>query len=353
MKKCLPLLIGAALLSFISTSFAEVGKKVTFPSFDSGHIYGEKISADDLRGKVVFFEYWGLQCPPCRAAMPHLIELQKKYGNKGFVVIGSHVQFMSAAVTEYLKENKVNFPIYQHKSLPEAPCPGGIPFSVLVGADGRIVAEGMPSQVYGAVEEAVAKVAKGFPILDGVQLKKYKALEKTLVSNGTNVEGKVEELREDAKGGDTEAQAICDAYDAWLANEKQRITRQCESNPLQAVKSVAQLKKAVPSVTEFDEQVQAFKEEPVYQKLAAVQKKINGIQKRQASGKRVTPGPLKGLKKALEEIRGMEGVGVAALCDSMEADIDAMADSVESSRESKKDKKGKKSKKGKRSGDDD
>ncbi len=353
MKKCLPLLVGAALLSCISTSFAEVGKKVQFPSFDSGHIYGEKISADDLRGKVVFFEYWGLQCPPCRAAMPHLVELQKKYGNKGFIVIGSHVQFLSPAMKDYLKDLKVNFPIYQHKVLPEAPCPGGIPHSVLIGADGRIVAEGTPSQVYGAVEDAVNKVANGFPILDGVELKKYKALERTLVSNGTNVEGKVEALREEARGGDAEAQAICEAYDAWLDNEKQRITRQCEANPIQAVKSVAQLKKAVPSVTDFDEQVQAFKEAPVYQKIAAVQKKVAGLQKRQVSGKRVTPGTLKSLRKAVEEIRAMEGVGVEALCDSIESDIDALAEAVEYSMKDKKVKKDKKSKKGKRSGDDD
>ncbi len=340
MKKSLTFLIGAAILSFFSSAFAEVGDKVTWPSFAGGHVYGEKISADDLRGKVVFFEYWGINCPPCRAAMPHLIDMQKKYGSKGLVVIGSHVQFMSPAVQEYLKENKVNFPIYEHKSLPQAPCPGGIPYSVLVGADGRIIAQGLPSQLYGKVEDAVAQAARGYPILDGVELSKYKSLEKTLVSNGNNIEAKLDALRGAASGGDAEAQAICSAYDTWLENEKTRISRLCETNPLQAMKSVATLRKAVPSVTDFDEQVQAFREEPVYQKLAAVQKKVRGLQKRQAEGKRVSAGSLKGLKKALEEVRGMEGQGVEGLCDSLEADIASLEEAASSS---KKEKRGKRS----------
>ncbi len=336
----LPILTCAALLGLLSSAFAEVGKKVSFPSFAGGHVYGAKLSADDLRGKVVFFEYWGINCPPCRAAMPHLIELQKKYGSKGLVVIGSHVQFMSPAVKEYLKENKVNFSIYEHKHLAEAPCPGGIPYSVLIGGDGRIVAEGVPNQVYGKVEEAVAAAAKGYPILDGVELKKYKSLERTMVSNGSNIEGKVEELRSAAQGGDEEAAAICTAYDSWLEGEKSRITGLCETNPMQALKAVAALKKSVPSVTDFDEKVQAFKEEPVYQKLAALQKKVRALQERQAAGKRITAGPVKGLRKGLEEVRSMEGVGVESICESIEADIDGLAQAAESS---KKEKKGKKS----------
>ncbi len=339
MKKSLRSLICAALLCLVSPALAEVGQKVSFPSFADGHIYGDKISADDLRGKVVFFEYWGLQCPPCRAAMPHLVELQKKYGNKGLIVIGSHVQFMSPAVIEYCKETKINFPIYSHKSLSAAPCPGGIPYSVLIGADGRVVGQGLPSQLYGLVEEAVAKAAKGYPILDGVELVKYKSLEKSLVSSAPNIEAKVEALREAAEGGDIEAQSICDAYDSWLSNEKSRVTRLCESNPMQAMKSVATLKKSVPSLTDFDDQVREFKENPVYQKLAAVQKKVEAQEKRVAKGKRASASSLKGLRKAVDELREQEAVGVAGMCEELDASIDALEDSAGSARKDKKSKK--------------
>ncbi len=339
------LLTCAAFLSLLCPAFAAVGAKVAFPDFSSGHVYGDKITAADLRGKVVFFEYWGINCPPCRAAMPHLIELQKKYGNKGFIVIGSHVQFMTPQVKEYLKENKVNFPIYEHKSLPQAPCPGGIPYSVLVGGDGRIIAEGYPASLYDKVPDAVAKASKGYPILDGVELSKYKSLEKTLVAGAGNVENKVEGLRAAAAEGDAEARSICEAYDNWLSGEKTRITSLCSKNPLEALPAINALKKSVPSVTEFDEQAQEIKSNPVYQQLANVQKGLNTLQKRQADGKRVSKGNIKSLQKMVAELRGKEGAGVEELCDSFESELEAMSESLEESKKAKKEKKDKKSKK--------
>ena len=32
-------------------------------------------------GKVYVVEFWATWCPPCRTSIPHLTELQKKYGN--------------------------------------------------------------------------------------------------------------------------------------------------------------------------------------------------------------------------------------------------------------------------------
>ena len=59
------------------------------------------MTPDDLRGKVVLFEYWGTQCPPCRSSFPHLVRLQSQYGRSGrFQVVASHVQGLSAETTE-------------------------------------------------------------------------------------------------------------------------------------------------------------------------------------------------------------------------------------------------------------
>ena len=45
----------------------------------------------DLKGKVVLLDFWATYCPPCIKAIPHLKELQAKYGERGFQVIGLHV----------------------------------------------------------------------------------------------------------------------------------------------------------------------------------------------------------------------------------------------------------------------
>jgi thiol-disulfide isomerase/thioredoxin len=39
------------------------------------------------RGKVVIVDFWATNCPPCIAALPHYVELQKKHADKGLVVI--------------------------------------------------------------------------------------------------------------------------------------------------------------------------------------------------------------------------------------------------------------------------
>ena len=40
------------------------------------------------KGKVYLVEFWATWCGPCIASMPHISELQKKYKDQGFTVIG-------------------------------------------------------------------------------------------------------------------------------------------------------------------------------------------------------------------------------------------------------------------------
>lgn len=298
-----PLLCCAlALLSLVCVAEATVGKKASLADLASKqHLSGAKCSANDLKGKVIFFEYWGINCPPCLAAMPHLQEMYAKYKSRGFVVIGSHCQFPSPQVQEYLKEKKITFPIYQFAGVPEAPCPGGLPYSVLIGADGRIVAEGRPSELYDKVEEELAKAEKGVPILEGVELKKYKSLTKSVTTKSSNVEAKIAPLR--SKTDDEEAQAVCEAYDNWLAEEKTRVENLCQNNPLMAMSAIRKLKVLVPSVTDFDEQLATFKNNADLQKVAELGKKVQSLKKMAEKGRKIHPASVKKLQGQLEGIQ--------------------------------------------------
>jgi thiol-disulfide isomerase/thioredoxin len=44
----------------------------------------------DLKGKVVLIDFWTYSCINCLRTLPHLIDWQHKYHDKGFVVIGIH-----------------------------------------------------------------------------------------------------------------------------------------------------------------------------------------------------------------------------------------------------------------------
>src|SRR2546430_4410330 len=45
----------------------------------------------DYLGKVVVLDFWATYCPPCRAEAPYLDALQKRFSNKGLLVIGLNV----------------------------------------------------------------------------------------------------------------------------------------------------------------------------------------------------------------------------------------------------------------------
>lgn len=276
------------------------GAKVTYPSFDdSKYIHGPKIKASDLKGKVVFFEYWGINCPPCIASMPHLQELQDKYQSKGFTVVGSHRQGLSPGVKKFLEEKNISFPVYQGLDIPAASCPGGLPHAVLIGANGKVVAKGYPPELYDLVKKEVLKMERGIPILEDVELNKYKSLAKTVVSNGSNIESKITPLRK--KTDDEEAQAVCAAFDDWLGDAKDTVQAQINSNPLEAVTAITRLKAAVPSVKEFDETLATLKANKDLPKLADLNKKISALEQRKAKGRKVTKSDVKPLMQAVDQ----------------------------------------------------
>lgn len=58
------------------------------PEIELKDLDGKEVSLADLRGKVVFVNFWATWCGPCQEEIPSLIDLQNKYAAKGFTVIG-------------------------------------------------------------------------------------------------------------------------------------------------------------------------------------------------------------------------------------------------------------------------
>jgi len=49
---------------------------------------GKDVALADLKGKVVFVNFWATWCGPCQDEIPSLIDMQNKYAGKGFTVLG-------------------------------------------------------------------------------------------------------------------------------------------------------------------------------------------------------------------------------------------------------------------------
>jgi cytochrome c biogenesis protein CcmG/thiol:disulfide interchange protein DsbE len=61
------------------------------PDFTLKTLDGQELTLSKLKGKVVLLDFWATWCAPCRQAIPHLINLQKTYQEKGVEVIGMNV----------------------------------------------------------------------------------------------------------------------------------------------------------------------------------------------------------------------------------------------------------------------
>ena len=97
------------------------------------------ISLHELRGKVVYLDFWASWCKPCIRSFPLLDELYQKYQDKGFVVLAVNVDFNKAKGTEFIKKHPVSYPVvYDDKGLFKAAGLNTMPTAFYIDKTGKI-----------------------------------------------------------------------------------------------------------------------------------------------------------------------------------------------------------------------
>jgi peroxiredoxin len=61
-------------------------------TFQLTDLDGRPIRLADLRGQVVWLNFWASWCPPCQAETPILRTIDEQYGDRGLALIGVQVQ---------------------------------------------------------------------------------------------------------------------------------------------------------------------------------------------------------------------------------------------------------------------
>jgi cytochrome c biogenesis protein CcmG/thiol:disulfide interchange protein DsbE len=88
----------------VETVAATLAPDVTFKDLD-----GKDVPLSSFKGKVVLINFWATWCDPCYIEIPWLIEMQQKYGAKGFTVLGvSMDEEGKAAVAPFLAKERFN-----------------------------------------------------------------------------------------------------------------------------------------------------------------------------------------------------------------------------------------------------
>jgi peroxiredoxin len=80
-------------------------------AFNVQTLDGKSVSLDTFHGKPLVVNFFASWCDPCREEMPLINELAAKGAKDGYAVLGIAVEDSRAAITEYVKEAKITFPV--------------------------------------------------------------------------------------------------------------------------------------------------------------------------------------------------------------------------------------------------
>jgi len=102
---------------------------------------GDVVSSAELRGKVVFINFWATWCPPCRAEMPALNELYEQFkADNRIVFLFMNEDDNVEKANKFISSNHYSFSVMTRAgNMPAEMFGGTLPTSIVLDKQGRIV----------------------------------------------------------------------------------------------------------------------------------------------------------------------------------------------------------------------
>lgn len=150
-----------------STLIGDV-RGLTAPDFELTSLDGKRVRLSDYRGKAVLLNFWATWCSPCKVEMPWFVDMQKRYGNDGLVVVGVAMDDTdSSKIAQFASEMGVNYPVLlgTDKVSEDYGNVEFLPTSFYIDRDGKIVGKGTGllgrEEIEHNVQKALASRAVG------------------------------------------------------------------------------------------------------------------------------------------------------------------------------------------------
>jgi thiol-disulfide isomerase/thioredoxin len=228
------------LTSYISIAFillmSDLFSGATLDGVRFGkYVSGKKLTEKSLQGKIVLFEYWGVNCPPCLRAIPNLKKYQEKYGDS-LVIIANQCQGADEKKSKKVWESKgggKEISVINFGSLPGSNV-RGLPRCFLFDENKKLIFDGSPF----SVEEKIAGVMKNYPgaLVAG---KKYKYLKKEATALGKRSKSfssvlKTLERKKTDKNTEVveEAKFLISRVNQWAEDQKENIGSLYKTDPI-------------------------------------------------------------------------------------------------------------------------
>ena len=109
------------------------------------------IRLSELKGKVVFLNFWATWCPPCIAEMPAIQKLYNQFKdnkNVQFLLVDADANYKKSSA--FMNRKKLTMPIFiPASSIPDTYFSGSLPTTVILDKTGRIMFKHAGAADYG------------------------------------------------------------------------------------------------------------------------------------------------------------------------------------------------------------
>jgi peroxiredoxin len=126
-----------------SLAFCDGKNKPANLAFTLKDMNGRDVRLSDYKGKVILLNFWATWCGPCKYEIPAFVEMQTKYKDQGFIVLGVSTDDPPDKLRAFAQQYKMNYPVLEGRDrtdlVDEAFGPmWGIPVSFFIARNGTI-----------------------------------------------------------------------------------------------------------------------------------------------------------------------------------------------------------------------
>ncbi len=146
----------------------ELARARMAPPFAVTTLDGQRISMDDLQGKVVLLDFWATWCEPCREALPHMRDVARKFQGQPLVVLSVSLDSDEQKWKEFVAKNEMNWPQYRDGGFSGAIAKmfsvTAIPHTFTIDSDGVLQEEHIgDASIEGKLKKLIARARETQP----------------------------------------------------------------------------------------------------------------------------------------------------------------------------------------------